>query len=313
MWTADKVAFHNNDAFIRAYQGSDLVWEKGMVTNYVSFSANEEQEVEFHNVSDAVLYYSFDRFNWRPFNNIPVFGIEGRETIYVIGKNPSGLHSSRFKFKYSGVSVTIGGNVMSLIDYENPPLEIPGEHWAVSQTDRHCFHILFYGNKSIVSVNEDFLPATELKGGCYTGMFSDCTNLRNAPSLPATILDNNCYDSMFAGCSSLTIAPSLPSTILYEYCYFEMFAGCSSLVEAPILSAATLVDNCYQHMFYGCSALTSVTCYATDISADACTSGWLRGVASEGTFYRANETSDWEMDSASGIPSGWTVIPPITN
>ena len=36
------------------------------------------------------------------------------------------------------------------------------------------------------------------------------------------------------------------------------------------------------------------------------TSGWLSGVAAEGTFYKAARVSYWPS-GANGIPVGWTV------
>ena len=58
-------------------------------------------------------------------------------------------------------------------------------------------------------------------------------------------------------------------------------------------------------MFAGCTSLNSVTCMATDISADGCTTAWLDGVAPTGTFTKASGVT-WYTGS-SGIPSGWTV------
>ena len=60
-------------------------------------------------------------------------------------------------------------------------------------------------------------------------------------------------------------------------------------------------------MFKGCTKLNSVTCLATDISATDCTTDWLSGVAATGTFTKAAAMTDWTVDSASGIPAGWTV------
>ncbi len=60
-------------------------------------------------------------------------------------------------------------------------------------------------------------------------------------------------------------------------------------------------------MFKGCTKLNSVTCLATDISAEDCTTDWLDGVAATGTFTKAAAMADWTVDSPSGIPVGWTV------
>jgi hypothetical protein len=60
-------------------------------------------------------------------------------------------------------------------------------------------------------------------------------------------------------------------------------------------------------MFEGCSNLNKITMLATDISASACLSNWVSGVASSGTFIKnANMTS--LPSGNSGVPKGWTVV-----
>ena len=63
-------------------------------------------------------------------------------------------------------------------------------------------------------------------------------------------------------------------------------------------------------MFDGCYKLSAVTCLATDISANSCTTEWLgvagRDVTGTKTFTKNPSMNDWPSD-ASGIPSGWTV------
>ena len=224
----------------------------------------------------------------------------------------------------------IYGNVMSLIDAENyPTLK------AFDTTNgTGALGFLFDGNTHIKNdgKNELFLPATTLAEYCYFGMFSGCTGLTEAPELPATTLAYGCYSMMFYGWTSLTEAPKLPATTLADYCYFGMFAGCASLTAAPELPATTLTEACYIYMFADCSSLTaapalpaktltvscydsmfqnctklaSVSCSATDISADDCTTNWLQDVAATGTFTTPSTTS-WES-GASGIPEGWTRI-----
>ena len=113
---------------------------------------------------------------------------------------------------------------------------------------------------------------------------------------------------MFANCSGLYDVSELdfPSVNLSYNCYQAMFYGCTNLILAPILPAYTLVNYCYSATFYGCSNLSKIICYASDVSAYKCTSNWVSGVASSGTFVKANSMDDWE-EGDSGIPSGWTV------
>ena len=194
----------------------------------------------------------------------------------------------------------------------------------------NCYSYMFYGCSSLTNAPE--LPATTLASDCYSYMFYGCSSLTNAPELPATTLASDCYSCMFYGCSSLTNTPELPAITLAEHCYHAMFYGCSSLTNAPELPATTLASDCYSYMFYGCSSLTNApelsattlatSCYswmfgycsklnnitmlATDISASGCLNAWLYGVASTGTFTKAEEMESLP-EGSSGIPTNWTV------
>ena len=172
---------------------------------------------------------------------------------------------------------------------------------------RSCYNSMFSGCTSLTTAPA--LPATTLVGGCYSSMFRGCTSLTTAPVLPATTLAGTCYISMFRGCTSLTTAPVLPANTLQYACYDSMFYGCTSLTTAPVLPATTLAGSCYNSMFYGCTKLNSITVYAQDISATDCTTNWLSGVASTGTFHNMGFVT-YKKDSINGIPVGWTEVVP---
>ena len=89
-------------------------------------------------------------------------------------------------------------------------------------------------------------------------------------------------------------------------CYNSMFFGCTSLTKAPDLPATTLAADCYNYMFSGCSKLNYVKALFTDNTASGCTTNWLNGVASSGTFVK-NAAATWNVVGASGVPEGWTV------
>ena len=72
------------------------------------------------------------------------------------------------------------------------------------------------------------------------------------------------------------------------------------------MPATTLTESCYEEMFRNCTSLNYIKCLATDISAPSCTSSWVSGVASTGTFVKAASMNDW-TEGNNGIPSGWTV------
>ena len=193
------------------------------------------------------------------------------------------------------------GNIMSLIYGDN----FIGKN---SFSNDYVFSNFFSGG--IVSVENLILPATSLTEGCYLGLFQN-SNITTAPKLPATTLADRCYEQMFYNCKSLTTAPKLPATTLKPRCYENMFTGCTSLTNAPELPATTLTGGCYFRMFEGCTSLNYIKCLATDISASACTTDWVDGVASTGTFVR-NSAAQWYVIGTNGIPEGWEVVPPET-
>ena len=41
MWNADKIVYRNDDSFVRAYQGSELVWEKSIPNNVIYYTSSD--------------------------------------------------------------------------------------------------------------------------------------------------------------------------------------------------------------------------------------------------------------------------------
>lgn len=203
----------------------------------------------------------------------------------------------------------IYGNIMSLVS---------GDNFAENKTITKDYAFYFFlsgklttesgvtGNFNIKDISNLVLPATTLTKGCYYRLFSQFASITTAPELPATTLGEHCYEGMFLGCTSLTTAPALPATTLAEFCYQYMFNGCTSLTTAPELPATTLAEYCYRYMFNGCTSLNYIKCLATDISAIGCTTDWVNGVSSTGTFVKKAAMTGWTRGK-NGIPTGWTI------
>ena len=251
------------------------------------------------------------------------------DTIQFRGNNSAYSELENMGFSMFGSfnsRCKVKGNIMSLInstDFTNlTTLESGGTFVSlfnlfVNLTDAselllpattlsdYCYESMFSNCTSLTTAPE--LPATALTEGCYENMFYSC-GLTGAPALPATTLAEWCYDSMFSDCTGLTSVPVnyLPVTTLTESCYSYMFRGCTNLTQAPELPATTLANECYYYMFYGCSNLNYIKCLATDISATNCTSNWVNGVASTGTFECPSSTS-WTTGN-DGIPTNWTRV-----
>ena len=170
---------------------------------------------------------------------------------------------------------TVGGNINTLLDYQNPyGLTLP----------QGAFNSIFENNTKLTSASDiTFSPSVDgsLSSYCYLYLFKNCSNLTTvpksipakkqgqdscngmfsytaittAPALPATILGNSCYVDTFHGCSKLVNPPELPAKTLKTNCYRALFARCTSLVNPPELPATTLADGCYRELFYGCTSL----------------------------------------------------------
>lgn len=169
---------------------------------------------------------------------------------------------------------------------------------------KNSYQSLFANNTVLTEAPE--LTSMALFEGCYQSMFKGCTSLKFAPELPAKLIAPSCYYEMFSGCTSLLDAPELPAPNTESSCYLAMFYGCTSLREAPVLPAKIVARSAYQNMFNGCSNISSITCLATSLGTSA-TYNWLSGVAAEGTFTKDANMNNWTLDSANGIPTGWTV------
>lgn len=238
----------NRDSTISIWQeGTQTDISKGKVIQY------KLNDGEWQNLNSAVSLTAGDKMYLKSDDTIPM---SESEEIYK-------------KFKTSGGSISVSGNIMSLLNF------------STSLTP-YCFYRLFnYAN--ILSAQELELPATTLAPNCYRSMFQNCNNLSIGPSiLPATELAEGCYQAMFYEC--------------FMY---------GDAKQAPELPATILATNCYSYMFYGCSKLNYVKAMFTDISTEGCLNGWLNNVSATGTFVK-NSAATWTNEQA-GIPTGWTV------
>ncbi|MBQ6280387.1 MAG: hypothetical protein IJK72_02935 [Mycoplasma sp.] len=213
------------------------------------------------------LQYSIDCTKWTTYST--TININQGQTICLRGNNPTGWSHSSSIYSYLSITgdVSLSGNIMALLDNGAILGEI-GDITAIPCD--YCFYDLFRGSTGISSVDEDFLPATNLKISCYDGMFYQCTSLTNAPKLPSMNLTEHCYGYMFHSCTSLTTAPKLPATRLADSCYYAMFNECTSLTTAPDLPATRLANSCYRQMFQDCSSLITAPVLPATTLKDHC-------------------------------------------
>lgn len=204
---------------------------------------------------------------------------------------------------------------------------------------------MFYGCSSLTEATFD-INFTDAPNSGFVGMFQNCTSLTKAPNILSTSATIYSFKEMFRGCTSLATPPIINVTSVinpgYEKDPFAyMFADCSSLREIPRFRITDIPTWTMTNTFRNCTSLRSVDLsYVTSTGSgafyylfDGCTSlseiildhhvpassasnpynistNWVRNVAPSGNFYRnRNVSKRISINSPSGIPTGWTVIP----
>lgn len=283
--TADTIvqayATHNSDSSATVSENCIYNATHDFSNDYLTFRANSDGTILWKCIgatasAKTISYSVDDGQTWSAITStasgVPITVSTGDKVLFK-GTNAA---YSKDKNNYSGfeggtATYDIEGNIMSLVYGDN-----------------------FVGNTGLTT------------GFTFCSIFKK-SNAESAENLilPPTTLTNGAYRAMFSYAESLTMPPALPATGLGTDCYWYMFEKCP-IESAPVLPAATLVKGCYGYMYTGCGSLNHIECLATNISASACTIGWVSGVANRGTFVKDANMTGWTVGTA-GIPNGWVV------
>lgn len=219
------------------------------INNYMTIEAMEDGVViQF----PSELNYSVDAAsNWSTLAaNTPVTINSGQTISFKANLTPV-TDTGSGTFTITGGACRLLGNCMSLLFGDNAATS------ADLSAHNSAFMELFLNCTTIISVAENFLPATTLSSRCYQSIFSGCTSLTDMPILSAETLPAYCYKYMFLGCSSLVTAKAIGAVTMGSQCCESMFQNCTSLVTAPTLNSVTsTADYSYYRMFLGCTKLT---------------------------------------------------------
>ena len=236
---------------------------------------------------DGTVYYSTDNSSWTEWDGSAVTAAKKDASyyVYLCGSGNTNISTemsnegnyswltSSFVIEGDATAVECSGNLMHLLDYEDPDSVTMAEgafstlfkdcsvltkapSLPAATLSKGCYYQMFKNCTSLTQVPD--LPALTATYDCYNGMFTGCTALTTAPVISATKMDYYSCNWMFGKCTSLTQAPALPATELENMCYRDMFAYCTGLTATPALPAVTLAENCYDYMFEGCTNLESI-------------------------------------------------------
>lgn len=296
---------------------------------YLTFEALEDGLT--FSMTNSTIQYSLDGTTWVALpagTTSMAINVGGKVYLKATGLTPNS--SSGIGRFIINKKCNLSGTPMSLLfgDEVDKYNDLTGYTYALRQ--------LFYSCSKIISVSDDFLPATKLSSGCYYGMFMGCSSLTKAPKLVATKLGGtsyyymfqNCtsleyppelpattvgaseYRSMFQGCTALKVAPSLPATTLGSACYYDMFNGCKSLETTPLMPSQTLTADCYGRMFMGCTSLKTAYLPATKLAA-RCYSSTFNGCSSLNyieAMFVTEPSSSYTSSWVNGVSSTGTFV-----
>jgi hypothetical protein len=193
-------------------------------SNYMTIEALEDITIS---VSQSGYLYTLDGYTWNGLPSYYDLPLQNGEKCYFKAHFGQGDNIGRF---IVDGRFHLKGNCMSLLFGD----DAKNKKDLTGYSD--CFSFLFTENQGLISVDSDFLPATTLSDNCYKEMFSQCTNLTNAPTLPATTLVFGCYDSMYSWCNSLNYIKALFTTTPgYSYTWNWVYdvASTGTFVKNP--------------------------------------------------------------------------------
>ena len=262
-----------------------------------------------------ILYLSYDLGvdDWAPYDG-SALSLSKDDVVYFKGTRTNCDCVGATQLFTANHVCYIGGNITSLLA---DPTQFADNAFRSAFSNGTCVDAVTTPAEvnwvDIDSADPLILPSFT-SAECYREMFRNCSSLTTMPDLPATTVAARCYWNMFRLCTRLTtVCDVLPAETLAEDCYRELFRQCSSLQSAPRLPAPTLAVRSYRQMFAGCTSLLSVTCLATDISAENCTFQWMNGAKNNSAckFYKASTmgvsvSGGWTRGDA-GILSNWQV------
>ena len=182
----------------QVYIGDTLVWPTSQVDDEpVCFTAEQANSTimvrkQGSSAPTLTLVTSTDGENWTPYtvgDTITLANV-GDKVYFAAGEGgntrwATSSYSNYNQFRGTG-RYSASGNVMTLLDKDDPPTAI---------TTEYCFVSLFNGDTALTAAPR--LPASTLAMYCYRQMFYGCTALRVAPELPAMTMVSGCYYQMF--------------------------------------------------------------------------------------------------------------------
>ena len=206
MWNADKIVYRGDDSFVRAYQGSELVWEK-IPNNTIYYTTTDNQII---NIPSGYYWGDGVEIVSNTYNDVGVIIFSGDvDTIAVPFRGNTRLLTITLprsidyiqSYAFAGCSSLkeieipskVGGNLGSYCFYQCTSLVKVKINQGVTKLSSNSFR----GCTSLVSIE---IPDTI--GGMGDACFYGCTSLVEVimyPTTPPKTLSNNNFNNNAPG------------------------------------------------------------------------------------------------------------------
>lgn len=180
----------------------------------------------------------------------------------------------------------------------------------------NAFNQIFSGCTSLVNVNAFNIDDDYVSINQYTDSFSGCSSLVDASNIfknnVIATTNNSSFSSCFRNCSSLTIPPNFENIESFgNYAFQNTFENCTSLITGTKFATSdknTYGINAFNSMYKGCTSLTYVYFPSLFSWSSSYTTNWLQNVSATGYVFVNTPDLSIDINSISGIPSGWTRV-----
>lgn len=264
MWDADTVAYREDKTFYRAYQGDELIWEKGCILYYTSSNGN------IVNVSDASAFLDVDG------NVVPILSntYNGEQGIIIFNSQIKTIGTGAFKSAHTLTSVVIPDTVLELGEQSFfqctglTSVNLNNVTTAGKDAFRDCFH----------------LTDIQLNNCNHFGntVFAGCMSLQHI-TLPDNV--SSISYGLFYQCYSLEdiVIPDSVQTI-----DVSAFRFCSGLTSVSIGSGVKSIGNL---AFGDCTKLKNI--YVPNSNPPEITYTTFKNIATGGTLTITSESADY--------------------
>lgn len=186
----------------KIYLGTDVVWPTTPpepIYSAMPLTIQALEDGQFTTNDDFEITYSINNREWVT-QSCPKLNLLAGDKVRFKGNLDN---SARNLFaNNNNLRFIVYGNILSLYYGDD----------FTDKTSGMKEEYLFSGCEYLMDASNLILPENLLNDN-YVGMFKGCLSLTTAPELPATTLTSGCYSEMFSGCTNLNYIKCLATSL----------------------------------------------------------------------------------------------------